>query len=70
MRVPGGAPPAWVWGVRGQALSHPRPLVLSGVRPGPTTQWLWMRVVRAWKRIHQTHSARSCELALHALGAA
>ena len=23
IRVPGGAPPAWVWGVRGPALSHP-----------------------------------------------
>ena len=32
---PGGAPLAWVWGVRGRAVSHPRPLVLSGVRPGP-----------------------------------
>ena len=44
----GGAPLAWVRGVRGQALSHPRPLVLSGVRPGPTTHWLWVRGVRAW----------------------
>ena len=44
---PGGAPLAWVWGVRGWALSHPRPLVLSGVRPGPTTHWLWLRGVRA-----------------------
>ena len=43
---PGGAPLAWVWGVRGRALSHPRPLVLSGVRPGPTTHWLWVRGVR------------------------
>ena len=45
---PGGAPLAWVWGVRGPALSHPRPLVLSGVRPGPTTHRLWVRGVRAW----------------------
>ena len=44
----GGAPLAWVWGVRGGALSHPRPLVRSGVRPGPTTHWLWVRGVRAW----------------------
>ena len=36
-----------MWGVRGWALSHPRPLVLSGVRPGPTTHWLWVRGVRA-----------------------
>ena len=44
----GGAPLAWVWGARGRALSHPQPLVLSRVRPGPTTQWLWARGVRAW----------------------
>ena len=31
-RAPGGAPLAWVWNVWGRALSHPRPLVLSGVR--------------------------------------
>ena len=48
MRVPGGAPTAWVWGVRGRALFHPRPLVLSVVRPGPTTHWLSVRGVRAW----------------------
>ena len=44
----GGAPLALVWGVWGRALSQARPLVLSGVRPGPTTQWLWARGVRAW----------------------
>ena len=44
---PGGAPLAWVWAVWGRALSQPRPLVLSGVRPGPTTHWLWVRGVRA-----------------------
>ena len=44
----GGAPLAWVWGVLGRALSRPRPLVLSGVRPGPPTHWLWVREVRAW----------------------
>ena len=48
MRVPRGAPLAWVWGVRGRALSHPRPLVRSGVQPGPTTHWLWVGGVRAW----------------------
>ena len=37
-----------MWGVWSRALSHPRPLVLSGVRPGPTTHWLWVRGVRAW----------------------
>ena len=42
------APLAWVWGVRGRAISHPRPLVLSGVWQGPTTNWLWVRGVGAW----------------------
>ena len=37
-----------MWGVRGRAPSHPRPLVRSGVRPGPTTHWLWVRGLRAW----------------------
>ena len=37
---PGGPPLAWVWGVPGQTLSRPRPPVLCGVRPGPTTHWL------------------------------
>ena len=45
---PGGAPVAWVWGVRRRALSHARPPVLWGVRPGPTTQWLLVRGVQAW----------------------
>ena len=45
---PGGAPLAWVCSLQGRALSHPRPLVRSGVRPGPTTHWLWVRGVRAW----------------------
>ena len=43
----GGAPLAWMWGVRGRALSQSRPPVLCGVRPGPTTHWLFMRGVRA-----------------------
>ena len=43
----GGAPLAWVRGARARALSHPSPLVLWGVRPGPTTHWLWVRGVRA-----------------------
>ena len=46
--MPEGGSLAWVWGVRRRALFHPRPLVLSGVRPGPTTHWLWVRGVRAW----------------------
>ena len=139
MRVPGGAPPAWVWGVRGRALSHPRlPALWAGCRgplptgcgcggwrawgpvtnptaralaswlcalwgrhegarggasclgvglpgsgalppptarllgglPGPTTHWLWVRGSAGVGTRHQPHSARSCELALRAVGAA
>ena len=44
----GGAPLAWVCGVRGWALSRPRPPVLWGVQPGPTTHWLWVRGLRVW----------------------
>ena len=66
MRVPGGAPPAWVWGVRGGALSHPRALVLSGARPGSTTHWLWVRGVRAWGPVTNptAHALASCFCAL------
>ena len=37
-----------MWGFRAGALSHPRPLVLSGVRLRPTTHWLWVRGLQAW----------------------
>ena len=132
---PGGAPPAWVWGVRGRALSHPAlPALWAGCRgplptgsgcggvrpwgpvtnptaralaccggsmrvpgggapclgvgrpgsgalppptarplgglPGPTTHWLWVRGGAGVETRHQPHSARSCELALRAVGAA
>ena len=40
---PGGAPLAWVWGVRGRALPRPRPPVLWAVWQGPATHWLWVR---------------------------
>ena len=130
---PGGAPPAWVWGVRGRALSHPRlPALWAGCRgklptgcgcgglrawgastnptaralaccgggmrvpgggvsclgvgrpgsgalptptarplgglPGPTTHWLWVRADAGVGTRHQPHSARSCVLALRAVG--
>ena len=140
MRVPGGAaPPAWVWGVRGRALSHPRlPALWAACRgplptgrgcrggrawgpvtnptaralaswlcalwgrhegarggasslgvglpgsgalppptfrplgglPGPTTHCLWVRGDAGVGTRQQPHSARSCELALRAVGAA
>ena len=139
MRVLGGAPLAWVWGVRRRALSHPRLPALragcwgplptgcgcGGVRawgpvtnptarapaswlcalwgrhegarggasclgvgrpgsgglpsptarplgglPGPTTHWLWVRGGAGVGTRHKPLSARSCELALRAVGAA
>ena len=66
----GGAPPAWVWGVRGRALSHPRLPGLWAGLPGHTTHWLWERGGAGMGTRHQPHSARSCELALRAVGAA
>ena len=48
MRVPGGAPLAWVWGVRGRALSHPRlPALWAGCR-GPLPTGCGCRGVRTW----------------------
>ena len=132
---PGGAPPAWLWGVQGRALSDPRlPALLAGCRgplptgcgyggvrargavtdpaaralaccgggmrvpgggasclgvgrpgsgalpaptaralgglPGPTTHWLWVQGGAGLGTRHQPHSARSCERALRAVGAA
>ena len=47
-RRPGGAPPAWVWGARGRALSHPRlPALWAGCR-GPLTTGCGCGGVRAW----------------------
>ena len=44
----GGAPPAWVWGVRGRALSHPRvPALWTGCR-GPLPTGCGSGGVRAW----------------------
>ena len=44
-----------------------RPL---GGLPGPTTHWLWVRGGAGVWTHHQPHSARSCQLALRAVGAA
>ena len=46
MRVPRGG--ASCLGIGDWALSHPRPPVLWGVWPGPTTHWPWVRGVRTW----------------------
>ena len=48
---PGGAPLAWVWGVWGQALSHPRPPVRSGVQPRPASHWPWVRCAGVGARL-------------------
>ena len=48
MRVPGGAPLAWVWGFGGRALSHPRlPALWMGSR-GPLPTGCGCGGVRAW----------------------
>ena len=41
-----------------------------GGLPGPTTHWLWVRGGAGVGTRHQPHSARSCKLALRAVGAA
>ena len=59
-------PLARVWGVQGQALSHPRPPVLWGVQPGPTSHCLWVRGLRAWGPV-TNHTARALASWLSAL---
>ena len=51
------------------ALPPPTARPLGGL-PGPTTHWLWVRGDAGVGTRHQPHSARSCELALRAVGAA
>ena len=51
------------------ALPRPTARPLGGL-PGPTTRWLWVRGAAGVGTRHQPHSARSCELALRAVGAA
>ena len=70
MRVPGGGASCLGVGRPGSgALPTPTARPLGGL-PGPTTHWLWVRVGAGVGTRHQPHSARSCELALRALGAA
>ena len=58
---PGGAPPAWVWGVRGRALSHPRLPALWGGCRGPLPTGSGCGGVRAWGPVtHSTARAVSC----------
>ena len=70
MRVPGGGSPCLGVGrPRSGALPPPTARPLGGL-PGPTTHWLWVRGDAGVGTRHQPHSARSCELALRAAGAA
>ena len=59
---PGEAPPAWVWGVRGRALSHPRlPALWAGCR-GPLPTGCGCGGGDGVGTRHQPHSACSCVL--------
>ena len=70
MRVPGGGASGLGVGRPGSgALPPPTARPLGGL-PGPTTHWLWVRGGAGLGTRHQPHSARSCELALRAMGAA
>ena len=70
MRVPwGGASCLGVGRPGSGALSTPTARPLGGL-PGPTTHWLWVRGGAGVGTHHQPHSARSCDLALRAVGAA
>ena len=70
MRVPGGGASCLGVGRPGSgALPPPTARPLGGL-PGPTTHGLWVRGGAGVGTRHQPHSARSCELALRAEGAA
>ena len=68
-RAPGGGTSCLGVGRPGSgALPPPTARPLGGL-PGPTTHWLWVRGGAGVGTRHQPHSARSCELALRAVGA-
>ena len=69
-RAPGGGASCLGVGRPGSgALPPPTARPLGGL-PGPTTHWLWVRGGAGLGNRPQPHSARSCELALRAMGAA
>ena len=62
MRVPGGVPLAWVWGVRGRALSHPRlPALWAGCR-GPLPTGCGCGGVPAWGPVTNPTARWLCAL--------
>ena len=70
MRVPGGGASCLGVGRPGSgALPAPTARRLGGLL-GPTTHLLWVRGDAGVGTRHKPHSARSCEMALRAVGAA
>ena len=70
MRVAGGGASCLGVGRPGSGALPTRTACPLGRLPGPTTHWLWVRGGAGVGTRHQPHSARSCELALRAVGAA
>ena len=70
MRVPGGGASCLGVGCPGSGVLPPPTARPLGVLPGPTTHLLWVRGGAGVGTRHKPHSARSCELALRAVGAA
>ena len=70
MRVPRGGAFCLGVGRPGSGALPPPTARPPGGLPGPTTHWLWVRGDAGMGTRHQPHSARSCELALRAVGAA
>ena len=70
MRVPGGGGSCLGVGRPGAGALPPWTACPLGGLPGPTTHWLWVRGGAGVGTRHQPDSARSCELALRAVGAA
>ena len=69
MRVRGGGASCLGVGRLGSGALLPPTVRPLGGLPGPTTHWLWVRGGAGGEARHQPHSARSCELALRAVGA-
>ena len=69
MGVPGGGASCLGVGRPGLGALPPPTARPLGRLPGPTTHWLWLRGGAGVGTRHKPHSARSCELALGAVGA-
>ena len=69
-RVLGGGASCLGVGLLGSGAPQPPTARPLGGLPGPSTHWLWVRGGAGMGTSHHPHSARSCELALCAVGAA